>query len=224
MQRREFLKATGALALTPLVPAVAPKIFDYSCTKESEPIRTDYKDDPIMALGPDQIKHIRDWARYFGSEIYNRYIPQFVWDFAESIGDTIHEKYESLYEIVAKASMLENDVFSVNKLNAIFTTPEIASMFETATVGYDPLGFTIGKHVTYCGNINHRWRLYKTRELAPQDILLMKVSIRRRSGESQFYWYDPVLDGKYWARPGEEAVLTKNAFDWRYIEVRNFII
>jgi hypothetical protein len=96
------------------------------------------------------------------------------WDFAASMGDTIKEKYETLYfslvQLTADVRMkspirqkehLESDVTASWW---VVTTPEISSIFETATIGFAPryrLDEAKPAGVIYAGTINCRWRLFK---------------------------------------------------------------
>jgi hypothetical protein len=44
------------------------------------------------------------------------------------------------------------------------TSPEVASIFETATAGFAPAPsetFTSSLGIQYVGTVNNRWRLYK---------------------------------------------------------------
>ncbi len=87
-----------------------------------------------------------------------------VWDFNTALGDTIKEKYESLYVKLAELSAVVHRKTLRGGCNWVVTSPEVASMFETATAGFAPTpseGFTSSLGVQYVGTISNRWRLYK---------------------------------------------------------------
>jgi hypothetical protein len=100
-----------------------------------------------------------------------------VWDFNTALGDTIKEKYESLYVKVSEISAVVHRKTLRGGCNWIVTSPEIASIFETATAGYGPNGnpadtFTTSLGVQYVGTVNNRWRVYKD-PLFPTGQILM---------------------------------------------------
>lgn len=103
-----------------------------------------------------------------------------VWSFSEALGDTIMEKYESLY-----VKMVELTTMLINKGASgyfwLATSKEIAAIFETATAGFAPTPardrplcehVPMGKNAlpcalpyeheeVYCtGIINKKWRIY----------------------------------------------------------------
>ena len=109
------------------------------------------------------------------------------WDFNLSLGDTIKEKYESLY---CKVVELNNKLVKSGAKGYfwIVTSPEIASIFETCTWGYNPIGCRefeeknaikhIGgvvpqglAYIEYCGTLYSKWRLYKDSQLTEQIIV-----------------------------------------------------
>ena len=97
------------------------------------------------------------------------------WDFNTALGDTIKEKYESLYVKVVEVSNVIHRKTLRGGANWIVTSPEIASIFETATAGFAPAAsetFTSSIGVQYVGTVNNRWRLYKD-PLFPSNQLLM---------------------------------------------------
>lgn len=98
-----------------------------------------------------------------------------VWDYNTALGDTIKEKYESLYVKVVQVSSVVHRKTLRGGCNWIVTSPEVASIFETATAGFAPAPsetFTSSLGVQYVGTINNRWRLYKD-PLFPQGQILM---------------------------------------------------
>lgn len=98
-----------------------------------------------------------------------------VWDFNTAYGDTIKEKYESLYVKVVEVSAVVHRKTLRGGCNWLVTSPEVASVFETATAGFAPApgeGFTTSLGIQYVGSVNNRWRLYKD-PLFPQGQILM---------------------------------------------------
>lgn len=98
-----------------------------------------------------------------------------VWDFNTALGDTIKERYESLYIKVVEVSNVVHRKTLRGGCNWIVTSPEVASVFETATAGFAPAPsetFSMSLGIQYVGTINNRWKLYKD-PLFPQGQLLM---------------------------------------------------
>lgn len=86
------------------------------------------------------------------------------WDFSTALGDTIKERYESLYVKIVEMSNVIHRKTLRGGANWIVTSPEVASIFETATAGFAPAPsetFTSSLGIQYVGTINNRWRLYK---------------------------------------------------------------
>lgn len=97
------------------------------------------------------------------------------WDFNTALGDTIKEKYESLYVKVVEVSNVIHRKTLRGGANWLVTSPEVASMFETATAGFAPAPsetFTSSLGVQYVGTVNNRWRLYKDPLFPSNQILL----------------------------------------------------
>jgi hypothetical protein len=97
------------------------------------------------------------------------------WDFNTSLGETIKEKYESLYVKLVEVSAVIHRKTLRGGANWVVTSPEVASMFETATAGFAPAPsetFTNSLGIQYVGTVNNRWRLYKD-PLFPSNQLLM---------------------------------------------------
>jgi hypothetical protein len=97
------------------------------------------------------------------------------WDFATALGDTIKEKYEALYVKVVEVSAVVHRKTLRGGCNWIVTSPEVASIFETATAGFAPAPsetFTSSLGIQYVGTVNARWRLYKD-PLFPTNQMLM---------------------------------------------------
>jgi hypothetical protein len=97
------------------------------------------------------------------------------WDFNTALGDTIKEKYESLYVKVVEVSNVVHRKTLRGGANWIVTSPEVASIFETATAGFAPAAsetFTSSLGIQYVGTVNNRWRMYKD-PLFPTGQILM---------------------------------------------------
>jgi hypothetical protein len=97
------------------------------------------------------------------------------WDFNTALGDTIKEKYESLYVKVVEVSNVVHRKTLRGGCNWLVTSPEVASIFETATAGFAPAPsetFTSSLGIQYVGTVNNRWRLYKD-PLFPSGQILM---------------------------------------------------
>jgi hypothetical protein len=98
-----------------------------------------------------------------------------VWDFNTALGDTIKEKYESLYIKVVEVCNVIHKKTLRGGANWVVTSPEVASVFETATAGFAPTPsdtFTSSLGIQYVGTVNQKFRLYKD-PLFPTGQLLM---------------------------------------------------
>jgi hypothetical protein len=100
------------------------------------------------------------------------------WSWQDALGDTIMEKYESLY---VKAIELTNVLVAKGAKGYfwIATSPALASIFQTATSGFQPSAEELGDHKPmgvklpqYVGLVHSKWRLYSCDEF-PQDQLLI---------------------------------------------------
>jgi len=92
-----------------------------------------------------------------------------------NLGDTIKEKYESLYVKITELSNVIHRKTLRGGANWVICSPEIAAIFETATAGFAPApseSFTSSLGVQYVGTVANRWRLYKD-PLFPAGKLLM---------------------------------------------------
>jgi hypothetical protein len=90
-------------------------------------------------------------------------------------GETIKEKYESLYVKIVEVSNVIHRKTLRGGANFIVTSPEVASIFETATAGFAPAPsetFTSSLGIQYVGTVNNRYRIYKD-PLFPTSQLLM---------------------------------------------------
>jgi hypothetical protein len=97
------------------------------------------------------------------------------WDLATALGDTIKEKYESLYVKIVEVSNVIHRKTLRGGANFIVTSPEVASIFETATAGFAPAPsetFTSSLGIQYVGTVANRYRLYKD-PLFPTNQILM---------------------------------------------------
>ena len=97
------------------------------------------------------------------------------WDFSTSLGDTIKEKYESLYVKLTEISTIVHRKTLRGGANFVVCSPEIAALFETATAGYAPTmsdNFTSSLGIQYVGAVNGKWRLYKDPLFNQRDILM----------------------------------------------------
>jgi hypothetical protein len=97
------------------------------------------------------------------------------WDYNTALGETIKEKYESLYIKVVEVSNVIHRKTLRGGANWLVTSPEVASIFETATAGFAPSPsetFTSSLGIQYVGTVNNRWRLYKD-PLFPSNQILM---------------------------------------------------
>ena len=86
------------------------------------------------------------------------------WDYNTALGDTIKEKYESLFVKVVETSAVIHRKTLRGGANWIIASPEVCAIFETATAGFAPSqteGFTSNLGVQYVGTVNSRWKLYK---------------------------------------------------------------
>lgn len=96
------------------------------------------------------------------------------YDFASALGDTIKEKYESLYiKLIEVTNVLK--LKNNNESPDIFiTSPQISSVFEAATsgVGWGGPDLFQFEPMVYVGTINMKWRLYKCLNIQANQILL----------------------------------------------------
>ncbi len=161
------------------------------------------------------------------------------WDFATALGDTIKEKYESLYVKVVEVSNIIHRKTLRGGANWLVTSPEVASIFETATAGFAPApsnNFESSLGIQYVGTVNQRWRVYKD-PLFPRGSILM--GYRGDSYMDSGYFYCPyvpltqtpvVLDPEsFCPRRGVltrygKKLLREGAKFYARISIQNFII
>ena len=107
---------------------------------------------------------------------------QLSWDFNTALGDTIKEKYESLYvKVVELTKKLIKQ--GTKGYFWLLVSQEVSTIFETATAGfapaprdYDnkfngqlPMGLD---HTELCGLVSAKWRLYSSSNM-PDDALIV---------------------------------------------------
>jgi hypothetical protein len=115
------------------------------------------------------------------------------WDLATALGDTIKEKYEALYVKIVEVSNVIHRKTLRGGANFLVTSPEVSSIFETATAGFAPAPsetFTSSLGIQYVGTVANRYRLYKD-PLFPTNQILMGYK-----GESYMdsgYFYCPYV-------------------------------
>jgi hypothetical protein len=113
-----------------------------------------------------------------------------IWDFNSCLGDTIKEKYESLY---IKCHELTAVLMRKGAAGYfwICCSPEIGSIFETACYGFWPAPYDKNNsdpdlgiaplgvpELRYRGAVNHKWRLYTDTDM-PSDMLLIGCNDKR---------------------------------------------
>lgn len=116
-----------------------------------------------------------------------------VWDFSTAFGDTIKEKYESLFVKLTEVSAVVHRKTLRGGCNWLVCSPEVASIFETATAGFAPEPsdtFTSSLGVQYVGTVSKKWRVYKD-PLFPQGQVLM--GYKGDSYMDSGYFYAPYV-------------------------------
>lgn len=161
------------------------------------------------------------------------------WDFATALGDQIKEKYESLFVKVVEVSNIIHRKTLRGGANWLITSPEVASIFETATAGFAPApsnNFESSLGIQYIGTAANRWKLYKD-PLFPRGTILM--GYRGDSYMDSGYFYCPyvpltqtpvVLDpDSFCPRRGvltryAKKLLREGAKFYARISVQNFVV
>ncbi len=135
-------------------------------------------EDAILSLTPDTFEDISALCEH-----------EITADFNTLLGDTIKERFNALYIKLAyecNASFRRTD-FSPNFM---LTSPEMASIFETASAGFAPVPYEDNYHqfktIIHCGIIGGRWKLYKTGLLQPYEGIIGTVGFRGIEEESLF--------------------------------------
>jgi len=161
------------------------------------------------------------------------------WDYSTALGDTIKERYESLY---VKITEISNTIHRKNLragANFIVCSPEVASVFETATAGWAPAPsetFTSSLGVQYVGTVQNRWKMYKDPTMRRNQLLL---GYKGESYMDSGYFYCPyvpltqtpvVLDpDSFCARRGlltryGKKMLREGAKFYARVNLANFVI
>jgi len=115
------------------------------------------------------------------------------WDYNTALGDTIKEKYEALYVKLVEISNVVHRKTLRGGCNWIVCSPEVSSIFETATAGFGPTmsdTFTGNLGIQYVGTINGKWRMYKD-PLFPTGQILM--GYKGDSYMDSGYYYCPYV-------------------------------
>jgi hypothetical protein len=106
-----------------------------------------------------------------------------VCNFNTFLGDTIKEKYESLFVIICKETNLLLQRGAAGYF-WIVSSPDVSSIFETVTTGYEPWPYAYTPHllngqypmglaaVDFCGVLNCKWRLYKNAAFPANQIII----------------------------------------------------
>jgi hypothetical protein len=97
------------------------------------------------------------------------------WDYNTALGDTVKEKYEALFVKVSQVSNIIHKKTLRSGANWIICSPEVASIFETATAGFAPApseSFTSSLGVQYVGTVSNRWKLYKDPQFPTNNLLM----------------------------------------------------
>lgn len=138
-------------------------------------------EDQIVAAtyGSEYIPFFRKRRRQWKSEISHSEVMNLVknsewhkWDFVTSLGDTIREKYESLY---AEIRNLWKEMEDLNiDLNWFITSPEISCVFETSR-GFQPVYTKKKDDIIYKGNLYMQFRIYCDYNM-PNDVILLTDS------------------------------------------------
>jgi hypothetical protein len=98
-----------------------------------------------------------------------------VWDFATALGDTIKERYESLFVKMVECSNQIRKKTLRAEANFVVCSPEVYAIFASATAGFAPApmdGFQSAVGIQYVGTINSRYRVFVDPD-APRDQILM---------------------------------------------------
>lgn len=97
------------------------------------------------------------------------------WDYSTALGDTVKERYESLYVKLMEVSAVIHRKTLRGAANWIVCSPEVASLFETSVAGFAPTnteGFESSLGVQYVGTVNKKFALYKDPNFKVNQILL----------------------------------------------------
>lgn len=126
------------------------------------------------------------------------------WDFRTALGDTMKERYESIYIKIVEISSVIHRKTLRGGANWIVMNPKIAKIF-TAACGFfsPPESSPAGEQddIRYIGTINCRWRLYVDPKYPVDDLLI------GYAGESPMdagYFYCPYIPLTYIEGPPSE--------------------
>lgn len=185
----ELNKMTGELSLTwNTEPGENHIVVSYEYSAECQLPPPSKK--PAGAINPKELKHVT-FEKFFChtevEELLANAGTVCVWDFNTALGESIKEKYETLYY---KVSELSNVLMKKGASGYfwIVCSPEVASIFETATHGFYPLSSEefesyYGKNkqvpmggwtdqLQYRGLIHSKWRLYVDPKLDMNRVLI----------------------------------------------------
>lgn len=133
------------------------------------------------------------------------------WDFHSAFGDTVIEKYESLYIKLIETSNLINNKTLRGGANFIITSPEIGSIFQTATSGYYYVDSNpVFGLVKDCGTVNSRWRLFENILMKQGKIIMgykgknnldsgLFLGIKNLAHNTQYCFAETPNSGDYYA-------------------------
>lgn len=113
------------------------------------------------------------------------------WDFASVRDKTVKEKYEALYIKIVEVSGVIHRKTLRGGCNWIVTSPEIASIFTTATSTHYDWKERNDFEMCYHGTMNGRWRLYTSKTAIPKNTMLLGYK-----GDSPYdsgYFYNPYI-------------------------------
>ena len=109
------------------------------------------------------------------SDLYLNAGTKTAWDYSTAEGDTVKEKNENLFVKMVEVSNIIHRRTMRGPANWIVTSPEIASMFETATAGFTIVPsktFESAMGIQYVGTASTNMRIYKD-PLFPTNQILM---------------------------------------------------
>lgn len=97
------------------------------------------------------------------------------WDYNTTLGDTIKEKYESLFIKLTEISNVIHRKTLRGGANWLVMSPEVASIIECATAGFAPIpsdNFTMGAGIQYVGAVAKKWQIFKDPLFQVNQILM----------------------------------------------------
>lgn len=111
------------------------------------------------------------------------------WDYATALGDTIREKYESLYiKIIEVSSIIHRKTFR-GGATWIVTSPEIAELLTNAISYTNWTARDQNSELFYHGTMNNRnrWRLFSSKTAISRDTILLGYKGEREHDSGYFY-------------------------------------